>query len=200
MLIPIGIAISQEVSKKKKSKVTPVSLAEQAKAFEILRSQTAKENASVAKSNKELRDRMKNVVFEEAPRGAVVPNPTFEETFKPTSYQQTLPWGDFLSGVGIFKPIPEQQKIFDLDTQVKSTPQSPKLQIKNGVPVKRFMTKYGSFGLELTPEEVKVFSSTDVYARQQLTKQIVDDIEKVLQKMKGLNPNTRHLKCITLIQ
>ncbi len=70
----------------------------------------------------------------------------------------------------------------------QSTTMTENDQYENGGPIKRFMTKYGSFGIELTPEEVKIFSSEDVYAKQQLTNRIVDDMEQGLARDKRFKP------------
>jgi hypothetical protein len=160
MLIPIEIATGKKITKKKK--VTSVSPEEQAKAFDILRKQTAKESEFEAKRQKEAEAniRKRTVVGDTMVYGS--PEEGAMESFEALTRVSRAEAGR-VPGV--------QTKVAPT---VKATPE--------GNVVKKIATKYGVVTYTATPDESNIFRSGDVDAIQQLTKNIVDDAESIAKE------------------
>lgn len=158
MLLPIKLATTKQPTKKK-GKVTPVTPEEQAKGFEGLKRQAKLEEQQIAEF---IAKQNYNPAEEARKRGVSVPVQSYESKLNTGVLPEPV-----LSG---------EESVAKAQTESKV---APRVQVnKQGLVVKTIETKYGNVKYTTTPEESKVYLSSDIDAINKLTAEIAKDFEK----------------------
>lgn len=158
MLLPIKLATTKQPAKKK-GKVTPVTPEEQAKGFEGLKRQAKLEEQQIAEF---VAKQNYNPAEEARKRGVSVPVQPYESKLN--------------TGVLAEPVLSGEESVAKAQTEPKV---APRVQVnKQGLVVKTIETKYGNVKYTTTPEESKVYLSSDIDAINKLTAEIAKDFEK----------------------
>jgi hypothetical protein len=158
MLLPIKLATTKQPAKKK-GKITPVTPEEQAKGFEGLKRQAKLEEQQIAEF---VAKQNYNPAEEARKRGVSVPVQPYESKLN--------------TGVLAEPVLSGEESVAKAQTEPKV---APRVQVnKQGLVVKTIETKYGNVKYTTTPEESKVYLSSDIDAINKLTAEIAKDFEK----------------------